>query len=272
LKAVELDSKNLGWAFRTHNPEFLTISGSTAEQIYDRRRAWLEASFLGYCNELLADDASRARRWQTRTDRDKRGAVLKRRRDGSGFGSVAALVERVSWNWAPPESHGFVGFLSQFLSDALYSYADKLMGASLPRVRVISEFLVHADDLRRDALERRWAVWRERLDYPESETGHCQAMLTSVADRVTAEVEARVWNTSAAQHATGITPNDRISRIARLASHIKSTKVSGVGFSSKAAFYRALKVDRADYGRWERGQSRSENISAKIEQAIDELP
>jgi hypothetical protein len=61
--------------------------------------------------------------------------------------------------------------------------------------------------------------------------------------------------------------------LANLEAHIKRAKVAGSGFESKKAFYRHLKIDPAEYYRWERREKpKAPSYASRIEQAILRLP
>ncbi len=66
----------------------------------------------------------------------------------------------------------------------------------------------------------------------------------------------------------------RAALIIKLERHIQFCKQTGKGrFTSKIAFYTHLRIDKADYYRWERGEKpRARGYSERIESAIEQLP
>jgi hypothetical protein len=257
------------WAYRTQDPEFLSIQADTVDRLYELRVSWLESKFIADCKRRAADTTEILGGIAARRAREAYCHQLRERRNSNGFGSVPARLAAIAVSkLAPPESLDVIEVWRQFLCDRLYSYADWLIDNGTLARQAISDFEQHADELLRNISGFRWKHWSGRLKYPESERHDLVVVLTSAADRLRIEIEERIWDAN-----TSTLPDAHLTRLARLRAHIERAKLTGSGFTSKAAFYRNLRIDRSDYYKWEaRKLLNAPAYADRIERAIDKLP
>jgi hypothetical protein len=177
-------NKTRQWIWRNRDPEFLSITGSTAEEQYIKRRAWLEKRFLQVCRTWESDREAIHKRAALRR------AAAARRNKAKGI-EIFALVW--SENIKPPESIGFIDACRRLLMDELYCYADFLIDDGVLASDAIQRFQDHSDNFVNLIVRRRWEHWRRQLDYPQAEMEWLQKMLNDAASMIDVEFEEVIW-------------------------------------------------------------------------------
>lgn len=193
------------WVYRTLNPEFLALVGANPEDLYTKRRAWLERLFLGTCRAWEIDDAEIEARIVARRKLEKNSqeqlAIASDFKAHDSKARAEALLQGCVSGWTPPENSKFVNACClDFLRDELYSFADLLIDTTVPPPKAVSDFVKHIEDLGSDIMGRRWDDWRIRLRFPDEEVSYLRASVDRVSNTTISEFEEVIWGLTSRSH------------------------------------------------------------------------